>query len=167
VAQVSRVTDHLRKGKFASLSGLPSDQGIVLWFVGPVRPILFPGPSPLGSGGGPFLCRTILALDLSVQLRQIVQARLTAGRSFGVSSARNCWKPDMSNPPNECRRQVLACVRLAQASSKGSKCIRISGDSGPPASLVGGIPLVNHSLSPSTPWHELTIVGGGPSGRRR
>jgi hypothetical protein len=117
VAQVSRVTDHLRKGKFASLSGLAADQGIVLWFVGPVRPILFPGPSPLGSGGGPFLCRTILALDLSVQLRQIVQARLTAGRSFGVSSARNCWKPDMSNPPNECRRQVLACVRLAQAST--------------------------------------------------
>ncbi len=117
MAQVSRVTDHLRKGKFASLSGLSADQGIVLWFVGPVRPILFPGPSPLGSGGGPFLCRTILALDLSVQLRQIVQARLTAGRSFGVSSARNCWKPDMSNPPNECRRQVLACVRLAQAST--------------------------------------------------
>ena len=117
MAQVSRVTDHLRKGKFASLSGLPADQGIVLWFVGPVRPILFPGPSPLGFGGGPFLCRTILALDLSVQLRQIVQARLTAGRSFGVSSARNCWKPDMSNPPNECRRQVLACVRLAQAST--------------------------------------------------
>ena len=117
MAQVSRVTDHLRKGKFASLSGLSADQGIVLWFVGPVRPILFPGPSPLGSGGGPFLCRTILALDLSVQLRQIVQARLTAGRSFGVSPARNCWKPDMSNPPNECRRQVLACVRLAQAST--------------------------------------------------
>jgi hypothetical protein len=23
----------------------------------------------------------------------------------------------MSNPPNECRRQVLACVRLAQAST--------------------------------------------------
>ena len=84
---------------------------------GPSARSYSPARRYLDLAAGLFCAELYWPLDLSVQLRQIVQARLTAGRSFGVSPARNCWKPDMSNPPNECRRQVLACVRLAQAST--------------------------------------------------